>query len=72
MHRSNLLRLLPAGAVGRAGLVYWKAPRFLADDDVVVHRDAEPLCDIDDRLRHLDVGARRRRVAGGMIVQDVL
>jgi hypothetical protein len=39
---------------------------------VVVHRDAEPLCDIDDRLRHLDVGARRRRVAGGMIVQDVL
>jgi hypothetical protein len=39
---------------------------------VVVHRDAEPLCDIDDRLRHLDVGARRRRVAGGMIVQDAL
>ena len=30
---------------------------FLADDDVVVHRDAERLGDIDDRLRHLDVGA---------------
>jgi len=57
MHRSNLLRLLPAGAVGRAGLAYWKAPRFLADDDVVVHRDAEPARGLDDRPGHLDVGA---------------
>src|SRR5260221_587233 len=30
---------------------------FLRDDDVVVHRDAERLCDLHDRLRHLDVGA---------------
>jgi hypothetical protein len=35
-----------------------KAPRFLADDDTVMCRGAAPLCDIDDRLRYLDVGAR--------------
>ena len=29
----------------------------LADDDVIVHRDAERFCDVDDLLRHLDVGA---------------
>lgn len=29
-----------------------------ADDDVVVHRDAERLCDVDDGFRHLDVGLR--------------
>ena len=39
----------------------------LADDDVVVHRDAERLGDIDDRLGHLDVGARGRRIARGVI-----
>ncbi len=27
-----------------------------ADDDVVVHGDAERLCDLDDRAVHLDVG----------------
>ena len=43
---------------------------FLADDDVVVHGNAERLGDLDDRLRHLDVGARRRRVAGGMVVHQ--
>jgi hypothetical protein len=42
---------------------------FFADDDVVVHGDAERLCHLDDLLRHLDVGARRRRVAGGVVVQ---
>jgi hypothetical protein len=42
------------------------------DDDVVVHRNAERLDHGDDLLRHLDVGARRRRVAGRMIVQDAL
>jgi hypothetical protein len=45
---------------------------FLADDNVVVHRDAERLCHGDDLLRHLDVGARRRRVAGWVIVQDAV
>src|SRR5258708_29265053 len=40
----------------------------LADHDVVVHGNAERSGDIDDRLGHLDVRLRRRRVAGGMIV----
>ena len=44
----------------------------LADDDVVVHGDAERGGDIDDRLGHLDVGLRRRRVAGGMVVQETM
>ncbi len=42
----------------------------LADDDVVVHGNAERAGDLDDRLRHLDVGAGRRGIAGGMVVQD--
>jgi len=44
----------------------------LADDDVVVHGDAERTRDVDDRAGHLDVGLRRRRIAGGVIVQDAL
>ena len=43
---------------------------FLADDDVVVHRNPQGLGDLDDRLRHHDVGARRRRIAGGMVVHQ--
>ena len=35
----------------------------LADDDVVVDGDAERPGDVDDRPGHVDVGARRRRVA---------
>ena len=42
----------------------------LADDVVVVHGYTEPLCHLDDRLRHLDVGARRGRVASGMVVDQ--
>jgi hypothetical protein len=42
----------------------------LADDDVVVNRYAERLCRIDDHLRHVDIGARRRRVARGMVVDQ--
>ena len=41
----------------------------LADDDVVVHVDAERAGDVDDRLGHLDIGLRRRRIAGGVVVQ---
>src|SRR5258708_18734419 len=41
-----------------------------ADDDVVMHRDPERLCDLRDLPRHLDVGTRRRRVAGGMVVHQ--
>lgn len=40
---------------------------FLADDDVIVDFDPERAGDIDDRLRHLNVGARRRRIARRMI-----
>jgi hypothetical protein len=43
---------------------------FLPDDDVVVHRDAERLRDLDDLLRHLDVRAGGRRITGGMVVQE--
>ena len=43
---------------------------FLADDDVIVHRNAERLGDVDNRLRHLNIGARRRRIAGRMIVHQ--
>ena len=35
----------------------------LADDDVIVDADAEWLGDLDDILRHQDIGARRRRIA---------
>ncbi len=42
----------------------------LADDEVVVHGDAERARNVDDSLRHLDVGARGRRIAGGMVVQE--
>jgi hypothetical protein len=41
-----------------------------ADDDVVVDGDAEGLGDIDHRLGHLDVGARRGRVAGGVVMNE--
>jgi hypothetical protein len=42
----------------------------LADDDVVVHGNAERLCDLDNRLGHVDVGLRRRRIAGGVVVHE--
>jgi hypothetical protein len=41
-----------------------------ADDDVIVHGDAERSGDIDDRFCHPDIRLRRRRIAGGMIVQQ--
>jgi hypothetical protein len=43
---SNQLRPLQAGVA------------FLADDDVVVHGNAERICLRDDLRHHLDVGAR--------------
>jgi len=42
----------------------------LADDEVVVHRDAKRACDLDDRLRHLNVGAGGGRITRGMVVQN--
>jgi hypothetical protein len=40
----------------------------LANDEVIVNRNAERACHRDDRFGHLDVGGRRRRIARGMIV----
>jgi hypothetical protein len=41
-----------------------------ADDYVVVHRDAESEGDLDDLPGHLDIGTRRGRIAGRMIIHD--
>jgi hypothetical protein len=42
----------------------------LADDDVIVHRDAERGGDVDDGLGHLDISLRRGRIAGGVVVHQ--
>jgi hypothetical protein len=41
-----------------------------AEDDVVVHGDAERGGDVDDRFRHLDVRTRRRGIAARMVVHQ--
>src|SRR3546814_17422544 len=41
-----------------------------ADDDVVVDRDAELLRGVGDLAGHVDVGARRRRVAARAVVDE--
>lgn len=43
---------------------------LLADDDVIVHGNAERVCDRNDLLRHLGVRLRWRRIARGMIVDE--
>ena len=43
---------------------------LLADDDVVMHHDAKVLGRRHDLLGHLDIGARRSRVASGVIVHE--
>ncbi len=42
----------------------------LADDEVIVHRNAKRARDVDDRLCHLDVRLRRRRIAGRVVVHQ--
>jgi len=42
----------------------------LADDEVVVHGNAQRPRDLDDGPRHVDVGARGSGIAGGMVVQE--
>jgi hypothetical protein len=37
---------------------------------MVVHGDAERARDLDDRPRHVDVGARGGGIAGGMVVDQ--
>ena len=44
----------------------------LADDDVVVHGNAERSRDRDDGFRHLDVGLRWSRIARWMVVQHAI
>ena len=41
---------------------------ILADDDVVMHGDAERRRTFRDCPGHVDVGTRRRRVTRGMVV----
>ena len=42
----------------------------LADDDMVVHGDAQWRGDVDDRFRHLDIRLRWRRIAGRVVVHQ--
>jgi hypothetical protein len=42
----------------------------LPHDEMVVHGDAERARDLDDRPRHVDVGARGGGIAGGVVVHD--
>jgi hypothetical protein len=57
------------GSCGSPHPFQTRMPAF-ADDDVVVHGDAERGRDIDDRLGHLDVGLRGRRIAAGVVVHQ--
>lgn len=58
----------PDGHLKRIRLLYQTQPlearvTVLADDDVIMNGDAERLCRVDDHLRHVDIGARWRRIA---------
>ena len=41
-----------------------------ADDEMVVNLQAEDVCRLDDLPGHFDVGARGRRIAGRMVVDQ--
>ena len=41
-----------------------------ADDDVVVHGDTERLGDIGDGAGHMHIVRGRRRIAGGVVVDN--
>ena len=43
---------------------------FFAANDVIVHGDAEIFRGFDDLFGHLDIGLRRRGVAGGVVVHQ--
>lgn len=43
---------------------------LLADNDVVMHDDAERLGRLDDGAGHLDVGTRGFRIAGRVVVDQ--
>ena len=42
----------------------------LADDNMIVNGDAQRLRRVDDRLGHLDIGARGRRISRRMVVDE--
>ena len=53
-------------------LVFASSP-VLSDPELfpwVVHADPEGGGEVDNRFRHLNVGVRRRRIAGGMVVHE--
>lgn len=64
------MRLLPTDLLSEQLKPLESDVAVLADDDVIVKRNAERLGGLGDELRHLDIGARRRRVAGGMVVDE--
>jgi len=41
-----------------------------ADNDMIMHDDAERAGDVDDGFGHLHIGLRRRGVAGGVVMQQ--
>jgi hypothetical protein len=43
---------------------------FFSDDDVVVYRDPQVLCDFHNDPRHFNIGARGHRIAGGVVVHQ--
>ena len=60
-----------AGASHQLQCPHGRVP-VLAHDDAIVHRNAEGLRDLHDRLCHLDLCLRRRRIARRVIVhQDI-
>ena len=42
----------------------------LADDDVIVHGYPERAGDVDDRLCHVDIRLRGRRIARGVVMHQ--
>src|SRR5947207_16017989 len=72
MASKSMQRTTPRDACGRMTASDQLQPLqtrmpVLADDDVVVHGNAERGDDLDDRLGHMDIGLRGRRIAGGMV-----
>ncbi len=43
-----------------------------ADNDMIMDGDAEWAGRVDDQLGHLDIGARRRRIARRVIVHEAI
>src|SRR3954471_13266543 len=77
MASKSMQRTTPRDACGRMTASDQLQPLqtrmpVLADDDVIVHGNAERGGDLDDRLGDVDIGLRRRRVAGGVVVQKAV